>query len=86
MNEAEFRHLLPIAIEVEQGKSYIWCGCGLSKNPPFCDKTNCSKAITIRAQLNETLHFCNCKHTKNPPWCDGSHAKLLMEALKKRKP
>ena len=27
----------PIAIEVEQGKSYYWCSCGKSSKQPFCD-------------------------------------------------
>jgi CDGSH-type Zn-finger protein len=27
----------PFAINVEQGKDYWWCACGLSKAQPFCD-------------------------------------------------
>ncbi len=27
----------PVTIEVEAGKSYWWCACGLSKHQPFCD-------------------------------------------------
>ncbi len=27
----------PMPIEVEAGKSYWWCACGLSKKQPFCD-------------------------------------------------
>jgi len=27
----------PIPVEVEAGKAYFWCTCGLSKNQPFCD-------------------------------------------------
>ena len=27
----------PIAVEVEEGKNYWWCSCGLSKKQPFCD-------------------------------------------------
>ena len=27
----------PIMVEVESGKDYWWCACGLSKNQPFCD-------------------------------------------------
>jgi CDGSH-type Zn-finger protein len=26
----------PYAVEVEKGKTYYWCRCGLSKNQPFC--------------------------------------------------
>ncbi|MFM8938782.1 MAG: CDGSH iron-sulfur domain-containing protein, partial [Phenylobacterium sp.] len=27
----------PIPVEVEAGKAYFWCTCGLSKTQPFCD-------------------------------------------------
>ena len=27
----------PYGVEVESGKDYYWCACGLSKNQPFCD-------------------------------------------------
>ena len=27
----------PIPVQVEAGKEYYWCACGLSKSQPFCD-------------------------------------------------
>ncbi|HAT9253566.1 TPA: CDGSH iron-sulfur domain-containing protein, partial [Legionella pneumophila subsp. pneumophila] len=30
-NNSEFKHLFPIAVEVTEGKTYVWCGCGKSK-------------------------------------------------------
>ena len=27
----------PYAVDVEAGKNYTWCACGLSKKQPFCD-------------------------------------------------
>lgn len=84
-SEPDFKQLLPIAIDVEQGKKYPWCGCGKSQNPPFCDQDDCGdKSIEYLSDLNETVYFCNCKQTKNPPLCDGSHAKLLLEIVKRR--
>lgn len=84
-SESEFKHLFPIALEVQQGKKYVWCGCGESQTQPLCDKEDCGdKSIEYLADLNEEVYFCNCKQTKNPPWCDGSHAKILLEMLKKR--
>ncbi len=81
----DYTHLFPIAVEVEPGKSYNWCGCGKTQTPPLCDKPSCKdKCVLFSATLNEEVFFCNCKHTKNPPWCDGSHGKLLIEAIKKR--
>lgn len=83
--EPDYSHLFPIAVEVEQGKKYKWCGCGQSQTQPFCDKEHCgNKSVTFLADLTEEVYFCNCKHTKNPPWCDGSHAKVLLEVVKKR--
>ena len=29
-----------IAIDVEKGKNYAWCSCGLSKKQPFCDNSH----------------------------------------------
>ena len=76
--------LFPIVVEVEAGKTYNWCGCGKSKTPPFCDGLLCDKAVTYVATLNEDVYFCNCKQTKKPPFCDGSHARLLLDAIKKK--
>lgn len=84
--DSEYKHLFPIAVEVEEGKTYLWCSCGKSKAPPLCDGNDCGeKAIPYVADLTEEVYFCNCKQTKNPPLCDGSHSKLLLEAIKKRK-
>jgi CDGSH-type Zn-finger protein len=85
MDELKAR-FFPIAYEVEAGKIYQWCGCGKSKNQPLCDRDDCgSQALSYRALITETVCFCNCEETKNPPFCDGSHAKLLLEYLKKHK-
>ena len=27
----------PFAVEVEEGKIYFWCACGLFSRDPFCD-------------------------------------------------
>lgn len=73
----------PIACEVEEGKIYYWCGCGKSKNQPFCDQKDCgNQRVPYQAILTETVYFCNCKQTKEPPLCDGSHADLMMEYLR----
>lgn len=84
-NNSEFKHLFPIGVEVTEGYTYKWCGCGKSNTQPFCDKENCGdKAVSFIADLTEEVYFCNCKQTKSPPFCDGSHAKVLLEVLKNR--
>ncbi|KTD34013.1 CDGSH iron-sulfur domain-containing protein [Legionella israelensis] len=76
--------IFPIAVDVEEGKIYKWCGCGKTRHQPFCDKKDCERAVEYKAIMNETVYFCACKQTKAPPFCDGSHAKILIEMARKR--
>ena len=73
-----------IAIEVEKGKSYYWCACGLSKKQPFCDGSHTSPLndegtkftpFAYKAEETKKIFFCACKQTNNQPFCDGSHNK-----------
>ncbi|KTD24296.1 glutamate synthetase [Legionella lansingensis] len=76
----------PIPYEVEEGKTYYWCGCGKSKNQPLCDQSqsDCEEqCVPYKAILTETVYFCGCKETRDPPLCDGSHARLVLASLKK---
>lgn len=69
----------PYSVEVESGKSYYWCSCGLSKNQPFCDGSHQGTSFTpveYKATENETIYFCGCKNSKNGVLCDGSHSSL----------
>jgi len=68
----------PFFEEVESGKTYFWCACGLSKSQPFCDGSHSStdiKPVKFIADETRTVTLCGCKQTKNPPFCDGSHGK-----------
>lgn len=76
----------PIAVNVEAGKKYFWCSCGLSSKAPFCDGKHkeykgedglpIMKPQVFEAKENATIYFCNCKQSKNAPFCDGSHANI----------
>jgi len=69
----------PYPVEVEAGKSYNWCACGLSATQPLCDGSHRGsefRPVKFEATENKTLDFCGCKHTANPVLCDGSHSKL----------
>lgn len=69
----------PYPVQVEAGKSYYWCACGLSANQPFCDGSHKSTDLTpvkLEATETKTIYLCGCKHTANQPFCDGTHAKL----------
>jgi len=79
MNEPHIGGRAPIPVEVEAGKSYWWCACGLSKSQPFCDgshKVTQFTPIEFKAEKNEKVFFCACKRSGRKPTCDGSHKKL----------
>ena len=68
----------PFAIEVESGKSYFWCSCGLSQKQPFCDgshKVTEFAPVRYHATESKKVYFCGCKITASQPLCDGSHSK-----------
>lgn len=69
----------PYAVDVEEGKAYFWCACGLSKKQPFCDGSHSGTGITpqrFKAETADTVYFCGCKATGGAPLCDGTHNTL----------
>jgi CDGSH iron-sulfur domain-containing protein 3 len=69
----------PLPIEVEAGKTYYWCSCGLSKAQPFCDGSHKGTGMApLKHDVDKDgkLWFCTCKQTKGAPLCDGSHKAL----------
>ncbi len=69
----------PIPVELEAGKPYAWCTCGLSTNQPFCDGSHKETAFTpkvFKVEESKTYYMCQCKHTANPGFCDGTHKNL----------
>ena len=69
----------PYKVEVEKGKTYFWCSCGISNKQPFCDGSHKRegkfKSLKYLADESKELYFCGCKKTQHPPFCDGSHSK-----------
>ena len=69
----------PYAIEVEAGKTYFWCQCGLSNKQPFCDGSHKSTSFTpikYEAEESKKVFFCGCKQSARKPLCDGTHNSL----------
>ena len=70
----------PIPVQVEAGKEYYWCACGLSKSQPFCDGSHKVEGkfspIAWRAPKSGEKWFCGCKQTSTAPVCDGTHKSL----------
>ncbi len=73
----------PYYAELEKGKQYFWCACGLSKTQPYCDgshKGTSFRPVVYRGQhTGEEVLFCGCKHSNSQPLCDGSHNNLRDE-------
>ena len=79
MPEPTIAQKAPYEVELEAGKTYHWCACGLSKKQPFCDGSHKGTGITPKAftaPTSGTAWLCGCKHTKDAPYCDGTHETL----------
>lgn len=76
----------PLAVKVEEGKSYYWCSCGLSAKQPFCDGAHkkykddkeqpIMKPTLFISDKEQEIYFCGCKKSKKGALCDGSHNNL----------
>jgi len=69
----------PYPVEVEAGRTYSWCVCGLSEKQPFCDGKHKAGGFTplrYTAEKDGKLWFCGCKQTGKAPLCDGRHKAL----------
>ncbi|MGY9056174.1 MAG: CDGSH iron-sulfur domain-containing protein [Alphaproteobacteria bacterium] len=79
MSEAKIAAKAPIAIDLEEGKSYFWCTCGESSKQPLCDgshKGSDFAPMKYTAEATKRAFFCACKQTSNGPLCDGAHKEL----------
>ena len=62
-------------VQVEEGRRYRWCSCGLSRNQPWCDDSHAGSGfepVEFVAPLSAEFHMCGCKRSDNPPWCFGN--------------
>ncbi len=69
----------PYPVDVEAGKKYLWCRCGLSRTQPFCDNAHRGtgfKPVVFTAENTETVYLCGCKRSGDAPFCDGTHSTL----------
>lgn len=69
----------PFAVDVEQGKNYMWCTCGKSKTQPWCDGAHSGTdfvPLPYKATETKTVYLCGCKQTSHAPLCDGAHQSI----------
>ena len=65
----------PYVVQVQAGRNYRWCGCGLSRTQPWCDNSHsktCAGPITFTAPITAEYHMCGCKQSENKPYCFGT--------------
>lgn len=82
-NEKAIAQLKPFFVELEKGRTYLWCSCGKSQKQPYCDGSHRGsdfrpKKYVAQKEREEVL-FCGCKHTQTAPFCDGAHNNLSGE-------
>jgi len=72
----------PMAVDLQEGETVWWCGCGRSRMQPFCDGSHAGTAfepMCIVPEKTGRAFLCTCKQTANPPYCDGAHRNLPTE-------
>jgi CDGSH-type Zn-finger protein len=70
---------VPAKVELEAGKDYWYCSCGLSAAQPFCDGAHKGSGfgpLKFTAENSGPAWLCQCKQSANPPFCDGKHQAL----------
>ena len=65
----------PYAVQVEEGRSYRWCSCGLSRIQPWCDDSHEGtdfEPIEFVAPITAEFMMCGCRQSDNKPYCFGN--------------
>ena len=75
MPEPKCAQKAPYVVDVEAG-TVFWCGCGESKNQPFCDGSHRGTGLgPTKVDIPEATRvaFCGCKRSAKGHLCDGTH-------------
>ncbi len=66
----------PYRISGKAGETKLFCACGKTNNPPYCDGSHkCSgkEPYKVTFEKDMTISICGCGKSKTLPYCDGSH-------------
>lgn len=80
--QAKVARLFPAFTQVEKGKTYHWCSCGLSAKQPFCDGSHKGTSfVPVKYEATETKRvlFCMCKQTGTAPICNKAHINVAIK-------
>lgn len=69
----------PSLLHLSRDQAYLWCTCGRSRQPPFCDGSHAGSdlgPLRFTPAKSQTYWLCNCKYTRTPPYCDAAHNRL----------
>ncbi|MEE2639400.1 MAG: CDGSH iron-sulfur domain-containing protein [Planctomycetota bacterium] len=76
MEDPKIAATSPCQVQLEKGKKYSFCTCGLSESQPFCDGKHKGGEFVphvFEAEEAGSAFLCACKRTGNAPFCDGTH-------------
>lgn len=79
MDKPKIAGSAPMAVDLEEKKTYYFCTCGLSATQPFCDgahKGTGYKSKAFSAIKSGKASLCLCKHSAKMPFCDGTHKEI----------
>lgn len=81
MKEPYIALLCPYNIELQPGKEYLYCSCGLSSTQPLCDGSHEGTPFTpikFIAKNQKLSSICGCRRNDPSagPYCDGSHTDI----------
>ncbi|KAJ3303930.1 hypothetical protein HDV03_003403 [Kappamyces sp. JEL0829] len=74
---------------LEPGRVYRYCTCGLSKDQPWCNQDCDGTPFTALEwkcpEKPQSLYtFCGCKYSKSLPLCDTEHIYLPLKVKKRQ--
>ncbi|GAA4707150.1 CDGSH iron-sulfur domain-containing protein [Brevibacillus fulvus] len=67
----------PYVIKEEPGLK-MYCACGLTEEPPYCDgshngKNTGKRPYLVKIEHEQVVSICGCGRSAKLPFCDNAH-------------